>query len=297
MKNAAEWTKKGSTWAIEFDTMEDYWRVATQVESGAGEKMAGRDSRKADNDWTGTKTFAQAEQFARFGWEEGTRNIGKLAARIADRIGRETRVERMVLDVVGETPEVATYLSGEPENMVRFEDEVQKSCGKIVRISVNCVTSGSVKAATIFRRGAVIVALVDAIERAGHLAEITFRADSRHGGGKTVAIAAVAKRAGEPMNIARCAFILGHPAMDRRMTFSVSETCPDARDLGFYYDGGFGNPMSTPKQFQGEIHFDQMEGGESAWQTEESAEKFALNELRKLGLLDERDVETYAGGL
>lgn len=285
----------GHTWAATFDSMADYWRASTDAPSVAGESQTLRRSRSSDKKFSGTDSFAEAEQLARFGWADGTASIGKLAARIVEKIGQKTKVERMVRDVAGEFPDVAAYLNGEPESMIKFQDEDKAACGRVVRVSVNMVVHHRVSPEAISRRGAVVVALVDAIEQAGHLAEITLRMDSRHGyGGGYMAIQTTAKRCDEPLNIERLAFALAHTSMFRRMTFAIMESCPGARSMGVYDGGGYGSSRSTPVEHRGDVHFDNLDGDDYSWKTEEGAERYALEELRKLGLLEERDVNNYA---
>lgn len=283
-------------WAVNFDSMADYWRAAVDGLNTSGDRQEDRQSRTPSmgKKWTGTDSFEEAERLARFGWEEGTASIGKLAARITARIGERTKVEHMVRDVEGEFPDVAAYLDGVPESMIKFEDEDKQLCGRIVRLSVNAATSSGVGAEIIARRGAVVVALADAIERSGHLAEITFRMDAVCYS-KDMAIQATVKKTDEPLNIARVAFALAHPAMFRRMNFAVMETCPEAKLLHCDKNGSYGSPRETPEKLRGEIHFPQMTYGAAEWGSEERAEAWALEELRKLGLLEEQDAKDYVG--
>jgi hypothetical protein len=297
VENKIPWRKEKQgdreCWTVNFDSMSAYWAAAVDGKNTSGDAEKDRQSRSGGANWTGSPSFEAAERLARFGWQEGTASIGKLAARITDRIGDRAKVEHMVRDVVGEFPDVAAYLDGEPENMIRFEDEDKQACGRIVRLSVNAAVSSGVGAEVIARRGAVVVALADAIERTGHLAEITFRMDASCYS-KDMAIQATVKKTDEPMNVARIAFALAHPSMFRRMTFAVMETCPDAKSMHCDSGGSYGSPSETPEKLRGEIHFGNMRYGQDQWSTDEKAEAWALAELRKLGLLEESDVKAYA---
>jgi hypothetical protein len=123
----------------------------------------------------------------------------------------------MEFDVAGAEPDVARYLEGEPENMLEFSAPSPRPRVHIVFLfGVSCHTPAS----EMRERGAAIISAIDAAEARGvrvKLSVASFRNESM--GGYILSL----KEADQPLDLDLLAFILAHPAADRRVGFRLME--------------------------------------------------------------------------
>lgn len=176
---------------------------------------------------SGSGSFDSALKLAREGWADGRAEIEKWRAQFSALIGSKMRRRVLANDVCGFAPDVGAFLNGEPENMFARAEVETAGPGKILRIAANGSCSWDVSRDSIMRRGAAIVALIDALESAGYSCEVIlgFSAwDSFRNPGECSFDSMPLKSAGEPLDIDRAAFALAHPSMLRRLVFSCKET-------------------------------------------------------------------------
>lgn len=221
------------------------WYMAT---GGVSELMAacvhpntaweGRTSQKPGSNWTGTRDFAQADEFLRNGWQEGLEKIDELRAAIVGTAGWGVFPEAEH-DVEGALVDVGAYVAGEPECMMRFVDQPAKRNGGLLRVIVNVTGNGDISADAFMQRGAAIVAMVDAMERGGKSVEIVAVECSGTQSQKT-ALAVTLKSQGEAVEMGRIAYTLGHPSFLRRHMFAVAERQSPAMRKRMNVPNGYG---------------------------------------------------------
>ena len=268
---------------VDFTDMEDFWNTA---DLDAGDGMA-RASRASDDSFYGPP-FDKARLLARYGWPEGAGKMRELSVHIQECIGSRILVEEMRHDVCGEFADVQEYILGRPESMVRIEPAVEAGKGRIVNVVFNGGISSGISKETCFARGAVAVAVVDAICRSGLLAELTYlkldsdNGSSDHGIGLVVPI----KRADEPLNLDRLAFCMAHVSMQRRMVFSVLELMPRKlkEKYGFFSAGSYAYSIDPPQGQRGDVYFEKMRTDDASWCDKDAAIDKTLEILRAQGL-------------
>jgi hypothetical protein len=230
-----------------FDTLEAF------IER-AGGKPATAHYQSVENGFkfTGTHSFFEAVAIARDGWKEGRELVEAARAHFEQITGSRVRRLVTVNDVAGFAPDVPAFLTGSPDCMLARETEETEGAGKILKIVVQGVASFAISKMEIMRKGALIVALVDALESAGRSVELVVDFTSGDTAPNRTSASLTAKRAGEPVEIDRLAFVLAHPSMLRRFAFGVFEknaafmtwagsgygTCGHADDRGDIYIPG-----------------------------------------------------------
>lgn len=223
------------------DIADDFADMLRTVTNEKPHPDFGSDSSRScdDNDWAGA-SWNEALRLAREGWSEGRANLTREldAANILN-LSATIRVE--TLDVAGSYPLVPAAVAGDPLNMFTHGLELAKS-RPIFRFILNIATSGIVPMSTVVNRGAAVLSWVDKLESDGARCEIVVVRSSyngaRHGAPQHCLLWVPVKRADEPLDVDRMAFVLTHPAMLRRLAFAAMER---HRELS-HFANGYGQP-------------------------------------------------------
>lgn len=184
--------------------------------------------------WAQTATLAEALNLGRYGWSKGRKTLLKVLDD-SNVIRRSIPHKSDALDVAGHYPVVPLACAGDPACMVtRGESSIKTK--PVVKIVVNVSVSGAVTTATIMRRGGAILSWIDGLEDAGYRCEVDiieaglFQKHSKLQRG--VLFSLKAKSADEHVDVDRLAFLLCHPAMQRRVYFSLYEQESRQKDIG-----------------------------------------------------------------
>lgn len=226
-------------------TFASYDEYLTLANNNALPENPGSSRKQSDNEWSGTKTFDDAMKLAREGWPEGLALIEKLTAGVERYSGSLVKKPEVQWDVAGDFADAGLYATGVPECMGSFtEAEAVEGSGKVLRIIINGFYSSGFDAATIMRRGAATLALIDALENAGRSCELVMAlsgSGSMNKSSNDIHTELVPlKQAGEAAEMDRLAFICAHPASFRRIGFSVGENeDKETREHFGCYQGGF----------------------------------------------------------
>ena len=186
--------------------------------------------------WTWGTDFDGAVKLAETGYPDGQK-ITLLAEKISAKLQSEVTVrDSMVYDTSGSYVDVGAFMSGEPECMVEFVQE-EKPRSKVISIGVDMCYNGGIKAKTIELRGAVIVALIDALEQFEYRCEVTLYAGTGYSskGGPKWQTSATIKRAGDTLDRDSMAYAISHPAFYRRIIFGAWDGSPWRVDMGYGY--------------------------------------------------------------
>lgn len=219
-------------WNAQFDNLLDMERWV----SDTPQKWSYTDSvRNAPSrSWDLGVGMAGAKRLMRDGWEDGVKQLHALAATVPNNV-----IVTRQYGTAGELPDVPRYLAGDPLNMVhRGKTKVPKPTMTIVvSIGASCM----VDAQEMWNFGAALTALVDRLESRRVRVELM---------GAWVSLLQVRfcaswhiKRAEDHLDLSAVAFSLAHPAMLRRIGFTVMERMPQQ-----YQQPGYGRPTSDMRR-------------------------------------------------
>lgn len=214
----------------------------------AGSRKDDRDRGYGDGEeWSGG-SWESAIKLARAGWHEQIATTDHIAGDIAysvigDRLSTDWRFDR---DVAGDMVDVASFLSGEPENMVFAYPEEDTSSGTVVRLVVPVAFTWMVETSLAIKRGNAIVALVDVLTKAGYSLEIWAQLAITGGFPESrVSYAVNVQKATDPLDMGTILYALAHPTMLRRLGFSAMERLPMTMKRKLHVGSGYGSPDSV----------------------------------------------------
>lgn len=217
---------------LSFDDLSAFWKYAMQ-DSNAYTKESRQDS-SYYLDWSGGLTWEETKRLALRGWTDIMQEIEKYRAQILPIIAEKVLRPKQVYAVAGYSIDVGSFLANDPECFITKELEARNYPGRIYKIVSSISFSAAIEPETIITRGAIICALVDAIEFAGHRAEVICNAamsashyeDDRQGKNKErgwFEVSVVVKKPTQPLDMSDLAYCLAHPSMFRKIMFSVAE--------------------------------------------------------------------------
>lgn len=210
--------------AIEFHSVEDALACAripnlplflnTLSKSGQGSGNA---------IWSGCETFAEATELAEVGWPEGLAKAEAMRAQLCGVIGSRSERPRLSRSVAGFAPCVPAALAGDPESMFSTRKIMVSSFGKVVTIVYNNCVSAGISADVLMLRGAICLALVDALEACGFRCEIQIGCGfSSLGETPRREIYLTLKEPDSVINSDTLAYWLVHPAAFRRIVIAIT---------------------------------------------------------------------------
>ena len=267
-----------------FDDLQTFWDYAMR-ESRASRK----DSRTSSNLNCGGVSWDEAKRLAQRGWQEGLNEIHKYVADMSPIIAEHVFRPYPVNTVNGFAVDVGAFLSNNPECFFNRIYEETKAPGKVLKLVCSISFSWSITPQVIIQRGAMICALIDAIEYAGNRVEVVCNwsassscdASSREGSNKEKGwfeTSVVVKKAGQPLDMCTLAFCLAHPAMLRRIMFSVAEI-EGWSDFAYRY----GYPASATDK--GDLYIEEIFSGTVP---NDKAIEWIFNKLSELGIKIEK---------
>lgn len=269
-----------------FEELSLFWQFAMQ-DSNASIKSS---RENYDLKWSGGLTWEQAKTMAINGWREGMLEIEKYRAHILPIIAEKVLRPKQINSIAGYCVDVGSFLANEPECFLAHEYEERNYPGKIYKIVCSISFSAAITSETIIQRGAMICALIDAIEFAGHRAEVVCNdatsanpsEPNRKGHNKNqgwLEISVTVKKPSQALEMTDLAFCLANPAMLRKMMFSVAEITGWS-DFAYNY----GYPAEATDK--GDIYLREIF---SDTIPDNKAINWVLEELTKLGINVETD--------
>lgn len=186
-----------------------------------------RSSEEGTVEFTGTRSYREAEALLRDGWPAGAEEARKLSASLTAEMAEAISTERPapVWDVAGDDADVARFLSGEPENMMAWEPEHVPAAGRVVRLLLGGRVACHVGEQDLQRVAVLMAAAADVLEARGVRVEIVV-SYALEWGAKVLEIRHRLKAAEEPLDLPRIAAGM-HPSAFRRIAFRWAETIPD----------------------------------------------------------------------
>lgn len=235
-----------------------------------------RCSRKESYDpWAGTKTYAEAENLARVGWQAATEAAMKHAMPLVDAIGSQMMRDEYRYDVTGLTFDVSRVLENEPECWLECDQVLCDAPGKVLRLVFNFTACGAVGPDTIMAKGATVAALVMLLERA----RIRVQVDAvEYSGfrGVDYQMWCTVKEANQDLDVSRLMFAMANPAMQRRISWAVHEVLWPEVARNYY--GSVGDVKDT-----GDIYIGCSDYS-CDWKDAASAKRWVMSQLKAQGV-------------
>lgn len=222
--------------------------VESLIKAADGESpWTGRDSRRLGGDYVefaGTNSYEEARGFALQGWHDGLARMKSAVESVTATASDFGMIQSYGLDVAGAYPMPHLAAAGDVFCMVT-PAPVQDRSRPIVRLATSVSISSTYEAAEIFNFGAGLVAFIDALEKAGFRVELNTLKASKCGD-DTLSILTRIKAAEDSLDLGRAAFALASASWNRRIHFSVMESCGLAESV---WGSTYGRPRApTHKQ-------------------------------------------------
>lgn len=231
----------------------------------------------------GTDMWEDAVKLARCGWHAGRCGVAESLVTISERVKRSVKTPVVYADVCGDTFDVGAAISGVPEHWHSFDTvDTERVGGSVVRLHVMAVFLCDVSTDAIMRRGAAVVALVQALEYSGYPVEVVVSAGiGRRHGSADIVYRCVIKKSSEPLELDRLGFVLSHPSFLRRYIFALMEREPLEVQRGIV-DSGYGSTADTPTDT--DSVFIPCMNSDGIWSSDEGATRWVLSELQRQGV-------------
>lgn len=191
-------------------------------------------SKSNDCSFSGTKSFEEAWNLCRFGWDQG---YDKFISKLNILNLKFSQIERLQnqYSCVGYVPNVTKFLCGNPKNMKTKVNEIIK---KAIKINVEISYSAFTEIDAIINRGVCILSLITYLERLGFDCILEFSSTSVCED-EMIEINVPIKRDKEKLNVKMSYFPLVHPSFLRRLIFRTEEIIPNCSDS---WGHGYGYP-------------------------------------------------------
>lgn len=181
-------------------------------------------------DFTKTKFFDDAVRLCQYGWNENLDKLLELKEKIDQSLikkGQET-IKRSK-SVMGFAPSMSDIIAGNPLNMWQIQ---KKPNFDIIRIYASLTYPGYTKSPEIYNRGAILLSLIDILEKIGYGVElISFEishelSNYRSERNEIILSYFSLKDSSENLNLGKVYFPLCHPSFLRRLVFRLTEVTP-----------------------------------------------------------------------
>lgn len=209
----------------EYDSIGEFLKSNARWETS---KHTGSSSHRTGEEYFhGTKTYDEALRLIKCGWRDGAKRVGQMRAELDSAVAATVAAKavEMRYDVEGDLCDIGRLAIGEPECCMMYDEQGPDESKKVVKIIANVCVSGSVSHRVIFARGAAVLAAVDILESLGVRVELIagFGLSSSYNGGNPCELHVMVKRASEPVETDRLAYVLCHASFLRRHGFAAME--------------------------------------------------------------------------
>lgn len=201
-----------------------FWDVTSFLDAcdGSGEYAH---HRAGSSEWSGGEGYHWCRRTALTGWDAEVAPVQAIASRVIDTVYADRTIADEVTrryDVSGGEVDIDRFLHGEPECLLELVPRQIAKAGRAVRLVVHNGVRADISADVYRRRGAAVVALLDALQRAGHPLEIWAGSDAHlsRGGARWSYLVQI-QAASDPLDIGRVVFFASHPGAHRQLGFAV----------------------------------------------------------------------------
>lgn len=217
--------------------------------------LNGRDdaSKTGSESFTGTASFEQADNLRRKGDKKSLAMLNEYKIKFDKYIQYNNGYKiKQRNDIHGFVPIVPNAIIGLPLSMINQSREAKKVKG--IDIFYNVSIRSATETKDIARKGAIMLSLIDALERKGFrvnlkVGSVSMKKNTVHG------VVTTMKRYDEPLNIRKLAYYLVNPSCLRRTFFKLKETISELTDVtndGYGTNNKFGKQREKLKSIYGE---------------------------------------------
>lgn len=182
------------------------------------------------------------------GWRDSIPEAERLIGRIEADLGDSMQDDFVsVFDVAGSEVDMGRFLTGEPECMRESMPMKVKSTGRVIKLAVPVCYPATVDADTVKKRGAAVMALVNAFAMHQHTVEVhaVIAIEGRMRNQKMdrrLSYSIVVQEADQPLDMGRIMYALAHPTMLRQLGFAAEHNEDDEARRTFSIGGSYGHP-------------------------------------------------------
>ena len=227
---------------VHVDYFDSFGEMLNYVENNPNYGSSDKDGMDG---WDGMRSFAEAKELARSGWHDVRPQVEELLNQMSEVIADRLEIApNMVWNVAGGVVDVGRYCGNEPMCMLDFPMEPAERMGKVVKLFIDYGASSQFSGDFIMKRGIVLLALVDTLQKLGVSVEI-YGETAITGGSAFHTTVTKLHDPTDRLDIDELMFTLAHPAMLRRMAFAVREMSKCATTIGAVRNGSYGRTVPT----------------------------------------------------
>lgn len=221
-----------ATFETSYDSMYDLIDALIDYDeetNGTGASPIGhisRDTGPSAVAFTDCETFADALDIARHGFTAIRPTVDAILSKITEEVvTREVPRIKHRNTVAGGAVNVGRVMTGAPKCFTTYKRQLEPGVSRVLKVRVSVSNIANVPNEMIRMRGAAIVALLDALTRAGYSCEVWAVCASTACGysGAVISTQVKIQDASDPLDIDSLMFMLSHPAMFRRLIFADRE--------------------------------------------------------------------------
>lgn len=279
------WVHWDNYWEFLEDAQRPPLLSPSQISTATGGDKRTAPSRSGSHDFTGTNSFDEAMDLAKFGWN-GSKVITDAKIELPF---KEQDPTAFYFDVTGCVPDVDRFLQGDPECMMEFHPKEMTK--RVLRVAIHGGFLQDVETRTVRHRGTWIMHMIDALEAAGYQLDVNVYIATMASGGmfrpepkgvpcKYMYAGIDLKNAGFAVNRDIIAFALCHASFFRRLGFSIKENEPILFEKHLAYTlEGYGRTEGSYIPPECDIHIPEVQGNDFS-----AIETLVKDTLKKYGI-------------
>ena len=266
------------------------WESLGDLVRYAGDNPNPRSSdKRTDNTWSGSQSLAEAVDLCLTGWHDIRPQVDEIFGQMEEHINMAFGdVFEMCYDISGDSVDIDRFVHGEPEHMLEYVTVPSGRMGRVVRVLVNGAANCHVRPEYIRNRGAIVVALLDVLNKLGVGVEVWLESATLDHYHTNLLHSQLCKvhSSEERLDVDNLMFAMAHPSMLRRIGFSILEKTDwqPARKLAIE-GGSYGqaHAVTQAENIQADIVIDRMEDATGDPVTD--GVKFIMSTIKGLSLI------------
>lgn len=231
-----------------FDSINQFMAAITSREENVAMRGLGH-SKNGDKDFTGTKSWDEALDFLKNGWDEPLEEIKREIVQYKVKTNVTASRQRTSIGVVGYAPCVPNAIKGLPNSMITSERIPQKvkAVSIVYNVNVNCGwTPREIQKCSI-----TVLKIVNQLELQGYRVKLLVEVFSSRKDKDHLRCSVSIKDWRQPLDLKKLCFPLVNPSMFRRMGFRWLETVPNMTNEGFR--SGYGTPICSENKYKEDV--------------------------------------------